>query len=88
MATSSHYPKFFNFILGIDGLDELKNIDPSFSEFENTLFSVLSKSIERSVLSQDKNEKLSNNIQKYLLKLSPYFLLKPAHKTMEWLITR
>lgn len=74
--------------LGMAGLHELKALNPKFADFETTLFSLLSKSLERSVESPEANEKLNEHIQRFLLMLSPYFLLKPAHKVLEWLIYR
>ncbi|XP_047117771.1 HEAT repeat-containing protein 1 [Schistocerca piceifrons] len=74
--------------LGMAGLHELKTLNSKFADFETTLFSLLSKSLERSVESSEANEKLNQHIERFLLMLSPYFLLKPAHKVLEWLIYR
>lgn len=74
--------------LGLSGLEELKKLNPHFSIFEDTLFDLTSKSFERSVESKEANEKLDCHIKTFLILLSPYFLLKPAHKALEWLINR
>lgn len=74
--------------IGISGLKELERYNPEFSLFENSLFSTTSKQIERSVETKDVNLKINKNIRKFLMLLSPYFLLKPAHKALEWLIHR
>ncbi|XP_022087703.1 HEAT repeat-containing protein 1-like isoform X2 [Acanthaster planci] len=76
------------YALGVNGLQELENIDPSFQEFENTLFDDASKSLERSVQTQEVNSRLDRKIKHFLLQLSPFFLLKPAQKATEWLIHR
>lgn len=76
------------FSLGLNGLEELKVIEPSFATFDNSLFGDTSKSLERALQSKDVNEKLDKHISKFLQYLSPYFLLKPAHKVLEWLIRR
>ncbi|XP_078352830.1 HEAT repeat-containing protein 1-like isoform X2 [Oculina patagonica] len=76
------------FSIGLNGLEELKVIEPAFSTFDNSLFGDTSKSLERALQSKDVNEKLDKHISKFLQYLSPYFLLKPAQKVLEWLIRR
>lgn len=63
-------------------------IDPAFSEFQETLFNQASLTLERSVQSKEVNKKLDKSISLFLTRLSPYFLLKPALKCIEWLIHR
>uniref|UniRef100_A0A8C8SDC1 HEAT repeat-containing protein 1 n=1 Tax=Pelusios castaneus TaxID=367368 RepID=A0A8C8SDC1_9SAUR len=76
------------FAIGCTGLEELMGIDPSFEMFHSTLFSLTSKSLERSVQTKAINEQLDENISLFLINLSPYFMLKPAQKCLEWLIHR
>ncbi|XP_004620418.2 HEAT repeat-containing protein 1 [Sorex araneus] len=76
------------FAIGCTGLEELLGIDPSFEQFEAPLFSQLSKTLERSVQTKAVNKQLDENISLFLIHLSPYFLLKPAQKCLEWLIHR
>uniref|UniRef100_A0A9J7XVY5 HEAT repeat-containing protein 1 n=1 Tax=Cyprinus carpio carpio TaxID=630221 RepID=A0A9J7XVY5_CYPCA len=76
------------YALGCTGLEELMGIDPAFSEFQETLFSQASLTLERSVQSKEVNKKLDKSISLFLTRLSPYFLLKPALKCIEWLIHR
>ncbi|PFX20859.1 HEAT repeat-containing protein 1 [Stylophora pistillata] len=76
------------FSIGLNGLEELKVIEPAFRMFEKSLFGDNSMSLERSLQTKDVNEKLDQHISKFLQYLSPYFLLKPAHKVLEWLIRR
>uniref|UniRef100_A0A8C8GVB2 HEAT repeat-containing protein 1 n=1 Tax=Oncorhynchus tshawytscha TaxID=74940 RepID=A0A8C8GVB2_ONCTS len=76
------------FALGCTGLEELMGIEPAFSEFQETLFSQASVGMERSVQSKEVNKKLDAGISLFLTRLSPYFLLKPAQKCIEWLVHR
>ncbi|XP_036376932.1 HEAT repeat-containing protein 1 isoform X2 [Megalops cyprinoides] len=76
------------FALGCTGLEELLGIEPLFEEFRETLFSEASKTLERSVQSKEVNQKLDAGISLFLTRLSPYFLLKPAQKCIEWLVHR
>ncbi|KAG8444101.1 hypothetical protein GDO86_009331 [Hymenochirus boettgeri] len=76
------------FALGCTGYEELLGIDSSFESFEETLFSHASKSLQRSVLTKAVNEQLDDTIGRFLIHLSPYFMLKPAQKCLEWLIHR
>ncbi|NWT08500.1 HEAT1 protein, partial [Vireo altiloquus] len=76
------------FAIGCTGLEELMGIDPSFEEFQSTLFSSTSKGLERSVQTKAVNQQLNKNISLFLIHLSPYFMLKPAQKCLEWLIHR
>lgn len=74
--------------IGISGLKELQKYNPEFAAFESSLFGKPSRQIERAVEDRDTNRKLNKTIRKFLHYLSPYFLLKPAHKSLEWLIHR
>ncbi|KAL2099230.1 hypothetical protein ACEWY4_005710 [Coilia grayii] len=76
------------YALGCNGLEELLGIEPAFAEFLETLFSNASMGLERSVQSKEVNKKLDRDIDLFLTRLSPYFLLKPALKCIEWLIHR
>ncbi|KAM9212388.1 HEAT repeat-containing protein 1 [Dugong dugon] len=76
------------FAIGCTGLEELLGLNPSFEQFEAPLFSQLSKTLERSVQTKAVNKQLDENISLFLIHLSPYFLLKPAQKCLEWLIHR
>ncbi|XP_071483190.1 HEAT repeat-containing protein 1-like [Diadema antillarum] len=76
------------YAIGVNGLQELQSIDPRFHDFEGLLFDEASKSLERSVQTKDVNSKLDKKIRRFLLVASPYFLLKPAQKAIEWLVFR
>ncbi|XP_033875164.3 HEAT repeat-containing protein 1 [Acipenser ruthenus] len=76
------------FAIGCTGLEELLGIESSFEEFQATLFSQASKGIERSVQNKEVNKQLDESLSLFLTRLSPYFMLKPAQKCLEWLIHR
>ncbi|OCT77815.1 HEAT repeat-containing protein 1 isoform X1 [Xenopus laevis] len=76
------------FAIGCTGLDELMGIDSSFEPFQESLFGLSSKSLQRSVQTKAVNEQLDETIGKFLIHLSPYFMLKPGQKCLEWLIHR
>ncbi|CAH0557807.1 unnamed protein product [Brassicogethes aeneus] len=74
--------------IGLEGLEELIEKNAQFKQFRETLFGVLSKDFERSVQNTDANKLLDRNIKRFLLILSPYFLINSSHKALEWLIHR
>eukprot|EP00794_Sanderia_malayensis_P007770 gene7770-8616_t len=76
------------FSIGLSGLAELENIDSDFAKFEKFLFSDSVKSLERTQQPGEFNSKLDRKVEEFLAYLSPYFLIKPAQKTLEWLIRR
>ena len=75
-------------LLGVSGLEELSEIDNVFMEYEKSLFNESASSIQRLVHGSDVNKQLDETIKVFLTHLSPYFLLRPAHKALEWLIYR
>ncbi|XP_014204224.1 HEAT repeat-containing protein 1 [Copidosoma floridanum] len=74
--------------IGLSGLDELIKLCKVFDEFKRTLFAMGSLNLERAVQDQKANKKLDAEINRFLVLLSPYFLLNIAHKALEWLINR
>lgn len=70
------------------GLADLVKLNPAFQQFQNTLFDATAINLERSVERRDVNKALNVTIKKFLLRLSPHFLIHPAHKCLEWLIRR
>ncbi|CAO3649204.1 unnamed protein product [Cunninghamella echinulata] len=67
---------------------ELITLDQTFSTYELALFSEKMKTINCVSLTKEENEKLDNDINSFLNLLSPYFLLNPSGKALEWLIRR
>ncbi|RUS33557.1 hypothetical protein BC938DRAFT_471117 [Jimgerdemannia flammicorona] len=74
--------------VGVNGLTELCQLDKCFAPFKNTLFSDAMKDVDRVLQTKEENQKLDESIDAFLHQLSQYFLLKPAGKTLEWLIRR
>ncbi len=74
--------------LGVNGLMELRKHDERFAAFEETLFSATAKDMSRLMQTKEVNKQLDKSIEHFLILLSPYFLLKPAQKALEWLIRR
>lgn len=72
--------------LGRNGLEELTKLDNSLSEYEENLFSEKCMEYERSIQGKEQLQQLDNAIGKFLRKLSPYLMLRAAHKCLEWLI--
>lgn len=78
------------FEIGVAGLYELIRLsgNSEFEAFRETLFDESAKEVERSVESSEVNQQLDIVIRRFLFHLSPYFLLQPAQKCLEWLIRR
>ncbi|CAF2088985.1 unnamed protein product [Rotaria magnacalcarata] len=76
------------YCLGANGFEELCLLDSGFEEFERVLFSDTSLTFERSIQTKEVNDSLNQTIRRFLIRLSPYFLLSPAHKALEWLVHR
>lgn len=74
------------FSLALNGLEELVSMDPSFAEFEDSLFCESCKGFERLMQAKEVLNDVDDKVGRFLRLLSPYFLLKPAHKCLEWLI--
>ncbi|KAG0325600.1 HEAT repeat-containing protein 1 [Dissophora globulifera] len=74
--------------IGVNGITELKQLDSNFTAFEKTLFSESMKGVDRVLQTKEDNAKLDESITLFLRQLSPYFLLKPSGKALEWLIRR
>lgn len=75
------------YCIGMNGLEQLKAIDrESFGSFEASIFASSSVTYERIVQTREANDKLDAELRRFLLHLSPYFMLKPAHKCFEWLV--
>lgn len=74
--------------IGYSGLQQLIALNQSFTQFETTLFDKNALDLQRAVENIQVNKQLNEVIKKFLAHLSPYFLLDPAHKCLEWLIRR
>ncbi|RCI07051.1 HEAT repeat-containing protein 1 [Rhizopus stolonifer] len=74
--------------IAYNGIMELVILDDKFASFEKTLFSERMKSVDRVLQTKEENDKLNSSINAFLCQLSPYFLLKPSGKVLEYLIRR
>ncbi|KAG0073217.1 HEAT repeat-containing protein 1 [Linnemannia elongata] len=74
--------------IGVNGITELKQLDTKFAAFEKTLFAESMKGVDRVLQTKEDNAKLDESITLFLRQMSPYFMLKPAGKALEWLIRR
>lgn len=74
--------------LGLAGLQELQQLDSIFLRYESTLFSSTAIGMDRALLNAQENKDIDEQIKGFLRILSPYFLHKPAHKVLEWLIRK
>ena len=71
-----------------EGFKDLCLLDPRFSEFERSLFSAQSKTQDRTQLTKEQNKELDSVIEAYLALVGARLLLKPAIKSVEWLVRR
>eukprot|EP00122_Pirum_gemmata_P016043 Pgem_evm1s14994 len=74
------------YAMALNGLAELANQCDKFDIFEDSLFSAKFKGYDRRQMGNDEAQNLDSEVSKYLRVLSPYFLLKAAQKTLEYLI--
>ncbi len=72
--------------LGSNGLLELAQLDDRFTS--HTLLSPQARRMDREGQTAEENRRLDETIAQLLLMLSPYFLLRPCHKVIEWLLRR
>lgn len=63
-------------------------LNENFAQFEHGIFSEAAKLVERAVKTKSENAELDVELGEFLTLLSPYFLLRPAHKALEWLVYR
>ncbi|PVU91069.1 hypothetical protein BB561_004574 [Smittium simulii] len=74
--------------IGIDGFNQLVQLDPAFFQFSDSLFSAKSKHVDRLHQTKPETEKINSQVQLFLIMLAPHFLTNPAGKALEWLIRR
>lgn len=86
VASTQDYDYLYQ--LGLEGLDELSEIDSRFSKFRHTLFSETSVSMDRNVQTKDVISQLDKNIDAFLTLAGPFYSLAPTVKAVEWLVRR
>ena len=72
--------------LAVTALNELCTINQTFKKYEDLLFQKSQINFDRTLQGQKFNSKLDDVLKKYLIELSPYYMMKSAQKTLEWLI--
>lgn len=66
----------------------MQAIDPVFDAYQEVLFGESTMTFQRSVQTAEVNAQIDETVESFLQRLTPYCLLKPAHKALEWLIFR
>ena len=75
-------------VAGLESLAATVN-DPAVAAFRETLFSESSKSLDRGVLSAERNAAIDALLEEYLYRVvSRYFAHADTHRTIEWLLYR
>lgn len=74
--------------IAISGLDEVLELDPLMSEFEEELFGESTKSLDRMMLSQEANKRLDAVLDRCIRRLGQWIGLKSGAKCFEWLVRR
>jgi U3 small nucleolar RNA-associated protein 10 len=86
VAVSQDFETIYHICL--EGFQELCALDPRFNLFANSLFGEESKSQDRGQMTVDQIKELDVVIQRFLGLASSSLLLKPAQKSVEWLVRR
>ncbi|KAH9450688.1 hypothetical protein Pst134EB_018214 [Puccinia striiformis f. sp. tritici] len=74
--------------IGVDGFHQISLYNSVFQKFNQPLFGEASKRTDRTLLEPDEAKILTNTIEEFLIRLSPYLLTKPSAHVLEWLIRR
>lgn len=74
--------------LGLNGFEELKELDSSLLEFEDDLFGEGSKQTDRMIISKQENEDLGEVLDRFLRRLGKHVPTRACAKVVEWLVRR
>jgi len=74
--------------LGVNGFEELRELDPSLDVFEDDVFGEAAKQADRLLLPLDENRRLGETLDVFLGRLSRHIPLRAAAKVIEWLVRR
>lgn len=74
--------------IGLQGLDELSEVDASFERFRGPLFGEGAKRLDRTLLPKNEVEGLDRQIEAFLVAVGPHVLVKASALALEWLIRR
>ncbi|KAF2828264.1 hypothetical protein CC86DRAFT_320947 [Ophiobolus disseminans] len=76
------------YLLCYEGYRDLCALDSRFLQFSKSLFSEQSKVEDRTQMNKEENKKLNAVLEAFITLVGPKLLLKPAQKTVEWLVRR
>ncbi|KAL1565211.1 hypothetical protein AAHA92_07455 [Salvia divinorum] len=74
--------------IALSGLEVLINMEERFRNYKNDLFSLNSKELDRELVGQEENKRISAAVRSYLRLLSGFLGLPSALNTLEYLIRR
>lgn len=72
--------------IGYEGLLSLSKTQDKFIPYFKSLFSSTSKYFNREMLPKTETKSIDNHLKSLLYELSPFFLSKPSHQVLEYLI--
>lgn len=74
--------------LAVNAWEQLASVDSWFEDHFKDILGEQAKSLDRTGLTKDENEKLGAMLDKTLRHLGKHMLLKPAGVVLEWLVRR
>lgn len=74
--------------LAANAWDQLAALDPFFAAHYKDVLGEQAKSLDRTGLTKEENEKVGKMVDKVLRALGKHMLLKPAGLVLEWLVRR
>lgn len=74
--------------VGVEGLDDLIDLDSRFAVFKGSLFSETSLTFDRDLQTKEMVAQLNSNIEAFFNLLGPLYQLAPSLKAAEWLVRR
>jgi U3 small nucleolar RNA-associated protein 10 len=74
--------------IALEGFLEIINLDPDMTEFEEELFSDISKRTDRMMLNQEDNRVLDEALGRCLRRLGKWIGVMACGKCIEWLVRR
>lgn len=87
-SEAAKYGRDVYFDIGKSGFEDLAEINSTFLQFKESLYGKTSKDCQRVVEDKITNTRLDQEIENFLLLLSPYLEKQSALKALEWLIYR
>jgi len=86
VAVSQDFDRLYQ--ICVEGFQELCAIDHRFLPFSRTIFAEQSRQEDRSQMTASENAKLDKILESFLSLVGGRLLLKPAIKSVEWLLRR